>query len=212
MGEDARRRRLREIACEIEARLGARQDWSDLLRDFQALLPEPGPGIEEILRFLAPECDGNYSIDYVVERCLLYRWPKPRLSRDELVALVEQICAVKGSEAELHEWLHILQANVPDPGVADLIYYSKVELTPEEIVDRALAYRVVGMPPPGDTPLMWAARVGDADAVRKLLGDGADLGARSADGKTALTIAREAGHPDVEALLVQAGAADAPTT
>jgi hypothetical protein len=40
--------------------------------------------------------------------------------------------------------------NVPDPQAANLIFHHKPELTPEEIVEKALAYKPIILPPPDD--------------------------------------------------------------
>lgn len=57
------------------------------------------------------------------------------------------------------------------------------------------------------TPLMQAARNGEPELVRFLLGvEGIDLAARNTEGLTALGAAREEGFPDVVALLEAAGA------
>ncbi|MEZ0300213.1 MAG: bacteriocin immunity protein [Candidatus Methylacidiphilales bacterium] len=47
------------------------------------------------------------------------------------------------TEEQQDELLNTLQANVIDPEVSDLIYYPPggIELTPEQIVDKALAYK-----------------------------------------------------------------------
>jgi hypothetical protein len=71
-----------------------------------------------------------------------------RMSRDELVELVGKILACEGSEEELDEWQDLLEQNVPHPEVSDLMYYSDREMTPEEIVDEALSYRPIPLPPP----------------------------------------------------------------
>jgi hypothetical protein len=64
-----------------------------------------------------------------------------RLSRDELVDLVGKLMRGGGTEA----WLDLIDRNVPCPTgyVSDLIYYPPEgqELSAEEVVDRALAYR-----------------------------------------------------------------------
>ena len=143
--------RLMELAEAIQDRMYAREEWADLLEAFQQLLPCRGPGIPEILGSLGPSADGNFSVEEVVERALVYRWPKPELLRREMVELVERISAGAGTEAEQEEWLETLEANVPDPAVSDLIFWPERELTAEEIVDRALAYESVALPPPGGT-------------------------------------------------------------
>src|SRR5262249_15256977 len=56
------------------------------------------------------------------------------------------------------------------------------------------------------TPLMLAARRGDAGAVRALLESGADVNAIDSTGTTALMGAAEVGSPDVVRLLLAAGA------
>lgn len=68
-----------------------------------------------------------------------------KLSRSELIELVKKICDAEGTEEEQEDMMSLLQANVPHPEVSDLIYYppDDAELSPEEIVDRALAYKPI---------------------------------------------------------------------
>ena len=64
------------------------------------------------------------------------------MTRKELIDLVKDITTVENkTEKEINELLEILKQNVPDPEVSDLIYYD--ELTPEEIVDKALIYKPI---------------------------------------------------------------------
>jgi len=42
--------------------------------------------------------------------------------------------------------IHLLRKNVPDPSVSNLIFWNDEELSPEEIVDRALNYRPIVLP------------------------------------------------------------------
>ena len=58
----------------------------------------------------------------------------------------------------------------------------------------------------GSTPLLFAARSGDAESVRLLLRAGADANDAQADGLTALTLAAYSGHGDVAVALLEAGA------
>jgi len=69
----------------------------------------------------------------------------PKLSKVELVDLVRRICAAEGTEEQQEEMMNLLRANVPHPEVSDLIYYppGDVELSPEEIVELALAYKPI---------------------------------------------------------------------
>lgn len=62
------------------------------------------------------------------------------MTREELIQLVKEIMTPKGkTEEEINELVDILEKNVPHPAVTDLIYFEN--LTPEEIVDRAINYK-----------------------------------------------------------------------
>ena len=66
------------------------------------------------------------------------------MTREELIALVKDIVNVENkTEKEIDKLLEALQQNVPDPEVYDLIYYN--ELTPKEIVDKALSYKPINL-------------------------------------------------------------------
>ncbi len=61
------------------------------------------------------------------------------MTRDELIELVKDIINVKGkTEEQIDELVEILIKNVPHPAVTDLIYFEN--LTPEEIVNKAISY------------------------------------------------------------------------
>lgn len=60
------------------------------------------------------------------------------MTRDELIELVKKIAAAEGTEKEIDEMVVLLQKNVPDRRVSNYIFYD--ELSPEVIVDKALAY------------------------------------------------------------------------
>ncbi|HWV73012.1 MAG TPA: hypothetical protein VN040_14925 [Pseudosphingobacterium sp.] len=66
-----------------------------------------------------------------------------RLNRTTLIELVNQIKNAEGqTEEENDAYLDRFLENVPDPNAADYIYGIEYEeLTAEEIVDRALAYK-----------------------------------------------------------------------
>lgn len=66
---------------------------------------------------------------------------KYNLSRKELIELVKEIMSWKGTEEELFEKLDLLKKNVPHPNPSNLIYWD--DLTPEEIVDKALSYKSI---------------------------------------------------------------------
>ncbi|WP_340022993.1 bacteriocin immunity protein [Paenibacillus sp. FSL K6-1096] len=72
------------------------------------------------------------------------------LSRQELIALVTKIVNAEGTEEELDQWLETVIRQVPHPQVSDLIYWHEPELTPDEIVDAALSYQPIILPPPSE--------------------------------------------------------------
>lgn len=65
------------------------------------------------------------------------------MKKEELIDLVRKIMEVKGTEEELDNWMDVVEANVPHPAVSNLIFYSKEPLTPEEIIEKALAYKPI---------------------------------------------------------------------
>ncbi|HEX9509494.1 MAG TPA: hypothetical protein VF939_03365 [Puia sp.] len=63
------------------------------------------------------------------------------MTREELIELVKKISTADGTEDEINKMVELLKQNVPDPRVTNHIFYA--ELTPEEVVDRALAYKPI---------------------------------------------------------------------
>jgi len=63
------------------------------------------------------------------------------MSREELNELVEKIMKCEGTEEEVDNMIDILEKNVIDPEVTNYIFYE--ENTPEEVVDKALAYKPI---------------------------------------------------------------------
>jgi hypothetical protein len=63
-----------------------------------------------------------------------------KLTKEELVRLVERIQNAEGTEEEIDAMIDRLQANVPHPTVSDLIFYPEEEMTAEQVVEVALAY------------------------------------------------------------------------
>jgi hypothetical protein len=68
-------------------------------------------------------------------------------SRDQLVDLVARVQGGGGTEEEIHAWLMFVERHVPDPSVSDLIYHSDPELSAEEVIERASAYRPIILGP-----------------------------------------------------------------
>lgn len=64
------------------------------------------------------------------------------MERNELIELVKRIISVVDTEEKIHELIDILEDNVLDPKVIDYIYGKEYQdLTPEQIVDKALSYK-----------------------------------------------------------------------
>ncbi|MDI2587283.1 bacteriocin immunity protein [Psychrobacillus sp. NEAU-3TGS] len=64
-----------------------------------------------------------------------------KLSKEELAELVNKICNPKLSDEEISEYIEILEWNVPHPAPSDLIFWNDEDLSPEEVVEIALAYK-----------------------------------------------------------------------
>ncbi len=64
-----------------------------------------------------------------------------QMNRDELIQLVDRIMKCEGTEEEVDNMIALLRKNVVDPYVTNYIYYE--ENTPEELVDKALAYKPI---------------------------------------------------------------------
>lgn len=65
------------------------------------------------------------------------------LNREMLIKLVNDIIECNGTEEEIDNMINILESNIIDPEVTDLIFYSKDNLSAEEIVDKALSYKAI---------------------------------------------------------------------
>lgn len=64
-----------------------------------------------------------------------------------LVELVRKLMDAEGTEAELDDMLTELQQQVPHPEISNLIFWDDRDLTPEQIVEEALAARPIILPP-----------------------------------------------------------------
>lgn len=64
------------------------------------------------------------------------------MTREELIKLVIEITTVHGkTEEQIGKLIDLFKANVPHPSPSSLIYYE--DLTPEEVVDKALSYKPI---------------------------------------------------------------------
>jgi ankyrin repeat protein len=116
-----------------------------------------------------------------------------------------QQTALMWAAAERHpEAVAALLAAKADVRARSVVYSQTVT---SEVTQRAgreaLNYSV---PRGGSTPLLFAARSGDAASARLLLDAGADVNDTVADGLPALTLAAYSGHGDVAAVLLERGA------
>jgi Colicin immunity protein / pyocin immunity protein len=67
-----------------------------------------------------------------------------KLTRQEMIDLVERLMLGDGSEEDAGKWLESLEASTSNPNVGDLIFYpapGNENFSAEEIVDRACEYR-----------------------------------------------------------------------
>ena len=63
------------------------------------------------------------------------------MNREELIQLVDRIMKCEGTEEEQDALLALLENNILDPQVSNYIFYENN--TPEEVVDKALAYKPI---------------------------------------------------------------------
>ena len=75
------------------------------------------------------------------------------LTRDEIIALIEEITRLNGTSDETGEierkivsLIDTLEAGALAPEIFDYMHKEIPELTPEEIADRALAYKPIILP------------------------------------------------------------------
>ena len=66
-----------------------------------------------------------------------------KLSKEQLVELVTRIMKAEGTVDQQDLLLDQLEANILDPNVSDYIYWPDKEMTPEEIVEKALSYKPI---------------------------------------------------------------------
>jgi hypothetical protein len=67
-----------------------------------------------------------------------------RLTREEMIALVERLTRGEGEEAEAGDWIERLERSLPNPHISRIIFWPEPDeegLTAEQIVDKAMRYR-----------------------------------------------------------------------
>ena len=65
------------------------------------------------------------------------------MTNDELVEVVSKIMEADGTETELSRLIDLVSREVPHPSWTNLIYYNEEELSAEEVVAQALAYKPI---------------------------------------------------------------------
>lgn len=74
-----------------------------------------------------------------------------KMTKEELISLVTRIRNVDfQNEDQYDNAIDVLENNVVDPYISDYIFHHKPRLTPEEIVEKALAYKPIILLPPDD--------------------------------------------------------------
>jgi hypothetical protein len=61
-------------------------------------------------------------------------------TKEELVKVVKEVMECDGTEEEIASKLQWLKQNIVDPKIVNYIFWNGEELTPEEVVDKALKY------------------------------------------------------------------------
>ncbi len=62
-----------------------------------------------------------------------------------MIEIVERLIRGEGDDEQASQWLDALERSAPNPHFSNLIFYSHEDLTAEQIVDRALAYRPIAL-------------------------------------------------------------------
>lgn len=65
------------------------------------------------------------------------------MENKELLELIRKLSNGEGNDQEAQEWLETINKNVPFPNVSELIFYNQPELSPEEILQKALDYKPI---------------------------------------------------------------------
>ncbi|MDQ0225843.1 hypothetical protein CHH83_22425 [Bacillus sp. 7586-K] len=68
-----------------------------------------------------------------------------KLNKEQLIKLVEEIVNPKLNDDEINEKIELFEKNVPHPAPSDLIFWDEEDLSPKEIVEKALNYRSINL-------------------------------------------------------------------
>lgn len=79
-------------------------------------------------------------IDYVVETISLFKPISTKKSKEELLEILKNIIKGSDTEAQMNQWIRILEDNVPYPDcVIDIL--DEEDLSAEELLHRMLDYK-----------------------------------------------------------------------
>ncbi|GMX60533.1 hypothetical protein Elgi_06390 [Paenibacillus elgii] len=125
-----------ELVQEIQNAHDAGKPYEEKLKLLKANVTYPD--VEELLLYT------DEGAEFVARRLFHHRSVLPGdLSREELIELVEQVMQCSGEEWEMDIWLDMITSSVADPGISNYIFWSDEDLSAEEIVDKALAYKPI---------------------------------------------------------------------
>lgn len=65
---------------------------------------------------------------------------KENIDEEKLVNLVIELLSGNGNENELKNWTRIIQEETHCPQIANMIFWNNKEMTPEQIIEKALKY------------------------------------------------------------------------
>lgn len=66
-----------------------------------------------------------------------------RLTRPEMIELIGRLMRGEGDDAEAAAWIDALERSIPNPHILDFFVYEQGDLTAEQILDKASAYRPI---------------------------------------------------------------------
>ncbi|WP_163859807.1 e9imm peptide [Paenibacillus elgii] len=125
-----------ELVQEIQNAHDAGEPYEEKLKLLKANVTYPD--VKELLLHT------DQGAEFVARRLFHHRSVLPGdLSREELIELVEQVMQCSGEEWEMDIWLDMITSSVADPSISDYIFWSDEDLSAEEIVDKALAYKPI---------------------------------------------------------------------
>jgi len=65
------------------------------------------------------------------------------LAKRELVLLVEKIIDPKNTDDRISDWIDLVISETGCPHVSEYIFYSEPELSPTEVVEKAISYKPI---------------------------------------------------------------------